>query len=141
MTEAKQHWCQTCGNETQGPDQMCICWCLLADALQQYLGMDHDGSADMAARLWRQEADRPRVWSAEWAATRVDPPTTYPDTRFYAPADVREQDHRDYPHDDPCPRCGRLQWGLSASTVDPMNPTDTEQETCGGCGYTLTDAD
>ena len=42
-----------------------------------------------------------------------------------APADVRAQDALDYPHDDPCPRCGRRQW------------TDEHaQETCQACGFT-----
>jgi hypothetical protein len=58
-------WCRTCGNPVSGGQ--CVCWCLLADALQQYLGLDHDGSAQMAADLWQADADKPRVWSAEYA--------------------------------------------------------------------------
>ena len=46
-----------------------------------------------------------------------------------------EQDARNYPHDEQCPRCGRRQWGLGAEVADPMNPSDAEQETCGSCGY------
>jgi len=42
-----------------------------------------------------------------------------------APAEVREQDARDHPHDDPCPRCGRRQW------LD-----ENAQETCQACGFT-----
>lgn len=53
----------------------------------------------------------------------------------FAPAEVRERDAWDYPHDEPCPRCGRRQWGLGPGTVDPGNPTDAEQQTCGACGY------
>jgi hypothetical protein len=52
----------------------------------------------------------------------------------FAPAAVREQDARDFPHDEPCPRCGRRQWGLGPDVADPMNPSDAEQETCGACG-------
>jgi hypothetical protein len=44
----------------------------------------------------------------------------------YAPARVREQDQRDYPHDEDCPRCGRRQWG----GPDPYG-------TCMACGYVL----
>ena len=135
-------WCETCGTEVS-PDGMCNCWCLLADALQQYLGLDHDGSAQMAADLWRAEADRERVRSAEYAADHFygqdqqagQPVRTYPDTRHLAQTEVRAQDARDYPHDEDCPKCGRRQWGLGAGTVDSDNPTDTEQETCGACGY------
>jgi hypothetical protein len=47
-------------------------------------------------------------------------------------------DARTFPHDEPCPRCGRRQWGLGKDTVDPQNPTDAEQETCGECGFRLT---
>lgn len=50
---------------------------------------------------------------------------------------LREKDAKDYPHDEDCPRCGRRQWGLSPLTVDEMNPTDEEQNTCGACGYTF----
>jgi hypothetical protein len=51
-----------------------------------------------------------------------------PDT--FAPADVREQDRWDYPHDEECPRCGRRQW------------TDEHaQDTCQACGYVFTDND
>lgn len=56
-------------------------------------------------------------------------------TVSFAPADVREQDARYYPHDEDCPRCGRRQWGLGPGTADPRNPSDAEQETCGACGY------
>lgn len=137
-------WCETCGNETQGPDQSCVCWCLLADALQQYLGMDHDGSAQMAADLWAglDPEDKARVWSAEYAADHItgngEPIRTYPDPRTpegFAPAWLREEDARDFPHDEPCPRCGRRRWGLGPGTVDASHPTDAEQATCGACGY------
>lgn len=50
-------------------------------------------------------------------------------------ADEIGQDARSFPHDDPCPRCGRRQWGLGPGTADPANPTDAEQATCGACGY------
>jgi hypothetical protein len=59
-------WCVTCGNNVS-PEDMCNCWTLLADALQRYLGMDFDASADLAARMWREEADKEYVWSAEYA--------------------------------------------------------------------------
>jgi hypothetical protein len=52
-----------------------------------------------------------------------------------ASAELREADAKHYPHDDPCPRCGRRQWGLGSDVEDPMNPSDAEQETCGACGY------
>jgi hypothetical protein len=114
-------WCETCGNEVS-PEGKCGCWAHLADALQRYLGMDFDASADSAARLWDAHADRERVWSAGYADDHdVE---TYPDTRGFAPADVREADARDYPHDEPCPRCGRRQW------TDENAP-----ETCTACGY------
>lgn len=59
-------WCETCGNEVS-PEGKCVCWCLLAGALQQFLGMDFDASADMAARMWDAEADREFVWAAKYA--------------------------------------------------------------------------
>ena len=40
-----------------------------------------------------------------------------------------------FPHDTPCPQCGRRQWGLGPGTADPDNPSDAEQETCGACGW------
>jgi hypothetical protein len=52
-----------------------------------------------------------------------------------ASAELREKDKRSYPHDEDCPRCGRRQWSTGPLTVDPMNPTDEEQSTCGACGY------
>jgi hypothetical protein len=68
-----------------------------------------------------------------------------PDTpEGFAPADVREQDARNFPHDEPCPRCGRRQWGLAgpgATVEDEMNPSDAEQETCGACGYRFQESD
>ena len=60
---------------------------------------------------------------------------------YHAPADVREQDARDFPHDEPCPRCGRRQWAIGDWVEDPDNPSDVEQETCGACGYVYSDAD
>lgn len=51
-----------------------------------------------------------------------------------APYEVRQEDARSFPHDEPCPRCGRRQWGLGPGTQDPMNPSDEEQSTCGACG-------
>jgi hypothetical protein len=47
-----------------------------------------------------------------------------PDCSFYASVEVREQDARNYPHDETCPRCGRRQW------TDENDP-----ETCQACGY------
>lgn len=119
-------WCRTCGTEV-GPERKCGCWCMVADALQRYLGMDFDASAQLAADLWA-EADKERVWAASYANDHdVE---VYPDTRNYAPAEVREQDHRAHPHDEPCPNCGRRQW------------TDEQaQETCQACGCTLKDDD
>lgn len=57
-----------------------------------------------------------------------------------ASAELREQDARNFPHDEPCPKCGRRQWGLGPGTADPMNPSDAEQETCGACGTNYSDA-
>ena len=132
-------WCQTCGTEVggDGDKRQCGCWCLLADALQQFLGMDFDGAAQMAADLWQAEADKEYVWAATYAEDHLQggqPIKTYPDERGFAPAEVREQDARNFPHDEPCPKCGRRQWGLGKDVTDPVNPTDAEQETCGACG-------
>lgn len=127
MTAQDSRWCETCGNPV-GEDGRCGCWALLADALQRYLGMDFDGSAQMAADLWEQEAQKEAVWTAEYANDHdVE---TYPDTRGFAPASVRAQDKRDYPHDEDCPKCGRRQWG----GPDPY-------ETCTACGYVLKEGD
>jgi hypothetical protein len=52
-----------------------------------------------------------------------------------ASAELRERDKWSYPHDEDCPKCGRRQWSLGPLTVDPMNPTDEEQSTCGACGF------
>ena len=74
-------WCKTCGNPSDF-DGRCACWCNLAGALQQYLGLDHDGSAQLAADLWDQLAERERVWSAAYAHDHdVE---VYPDTRGFA---------------------------------------------------------
>ncbi len=130
-------WCKTCGNPVE--NGQCACWCHVADALQRFLGMDFDHSADLAARMWAELGgeDRARVWSAEYANDHDVP--VYPDTRAYvpasyAPAGVRAQDARDFPHDEDCPVCGRRQWALGPDTADPANPTDAEQLTCGACG-------
>jgi hypothetical protein len=125
---AKAPWCETCGSEVS-PEGKCGCWAHLADALQRYLGMDFDASADSAARLWDSRADdHERVWTAQYADDHdVE---TYPDTRGLAPADVREADARDYPHDEPCPRCGRRQW-----------TAENAPETCTACGYDLQESD
>jgi hypothetical protein len=117
-------WCRTCGSPV-GPGDQCGCWCMVADALQRYLGMDFDASAQMAADLWRQEADKAYVWTARYADDHDV--TTYPPPA--ALAALQEQDRWAYPHDDPCPRCGRRQW------------TDEHaQETCQYCGYELNGA-
>lgn len=72
-------WCKTCGNPVEGEGRQCACWCLLSEALQRFLGMDFDGSAQMAADLWEQEADKEYVWSNEYADDHdVD---VYPDMR------------------------------------------------------------
>lgn len=62
-------------------------------------------------------------------------------TVSFAPAEVRAQDARNFPHDEDCPRCGRRQWGLGPDVADPMNPSDAEQETCGACGYRFQESD
>jgi len=115
-------WCNTCGNPVE--NDKCACWCMVADALQRFMGRDFDTSAAEASQLWDDldSDEKERVWSAQYADDHdVE---TYPDTRAYAPADVREQDHRDHPHDEPCPRCGRRQW-----------TDETAPETCQACGY------
>jgi hypothetical protein len=43
--------------------------------------------------------------------------------RNFAPAEVRRQDHLAFPHDEPCPNCGRRQW------LDENAP-----QTCQACG-------
>lgn len=117
-------WCKTCGNPSDF-DGRCACWCNLAGALQQYLGLDHDGSAQLAADLWDQLAERERVWSAAYAHDHdVE---VYPDTRGFAPAEIRLLDARDYPHDEPCPSCGRRQWGDEPDELHPV---------CQACGAT-----
>lgn len=130
--EALAAWCRTCGNEVS-PEGTCACWGHVAAAYERFLGIDFDTAADMAARIWDADADKARVWAADYAEDHdVD---VYPDMRRYAPEAVREADKRAYPHDEDCPRCGRRQWGLAAA--DPMNPSDAEQETCGACGFTF----
>jgi hypothetical protein len=66
-TRGATDWCCTCGNPVH--NGQCACWCLIAQALQQYAGYDHDESADEAARLWADldTEERERVWSAEYA--------------------------------------------------------------------------
>jgi hypothetical protein len=131
-------WCRTCGNEVS-PEGKCCCWGLVADALQRYLGMDFDGAALMASQMWDaiDPADRAYVWAARYADDHDV--TTYPDERRFAPAEVRAQDHLNFPHDDPCPVCGRRQWAIGDWVEDPDNPSDAEQQTCGACGYVWTD--
>jgi hypothetical protein len=81
-TAEPDKWCETCGNPV-GDTERCSCWCLLADALQRYLGVDFDGAAQMAADLWDSEAD---LWDSEadkefvWSAKYADDHdvTTYP---------------------------------------------------------------
>jgi hypothetical protein len=58
-------WCHTCGNPVHAGT--CACWGLIAQALEQYAGIGFDSAALMASELWAQEADRERVWSAEYA--------------------------------------------------------------------------
>jgi hypothetical protein len=117
-------WCHTCGNAIS-PEGQCACWCHIAEAYQRFAGIDFDTSALMASEFWASHADKPYVWAATYADDHDVP--VYPDMRRYAPAEVREQDARDYPHDDPCPICGRRQW------------TDEHaQETCQACGFVFT---
>jgi len=61
-----------------------------------------------------------------WHATGLEVPIVVspPSDAMYASLAVRSQDARDYPHDDPCPRCGRRQW-----------TDENDQETCQACGY------
>lgn len=53
-----------------------------------------------------------------------------PARALFASAELREQDAHDYPHDDPCPRCGRRQW------TDEQEP-----EVCQACGANFADFD
>jgi hypothetical protein len=86
VAEQEKRHCKTCGGEIR-TDGRCNCWALLADALQQYLGMDFDEAAMEAAQLWDEVDDdyRERVWSGEW-------PAEHPGVPFYpvagGPAEV-----------------------------------------------------
>lgn len=82
-------WCHTCGNPVYRDDTeragTCACWCQIAQALEQYAGIDFDSAALMASELWAREADRERVWSAEYAGDHFqtvngweEPIPTYP---------------------------------------------------------------
>ena len=80
---AQPDWCQTCGTPVHAGT--CACWSLIAQALEQYAGIDFDSAALMAAELWQAEADRKRVWSAEYARDhfqnvngQAQPVQTYP---------------------------------------------------------------
>jgi len=53
-----------------------------------------------------------------------------PSNALFASAELRAQDARDYPHDDPCPRCGRRQW-----------TDENEPEVCQACGADFTNAE
>lgn len=114
-------WCRTCGSPV-GKDNRCACWCLVADALQRYLGVDFDAAAQTAADLWTDHADKPYVWSGEYAEDH-DVLTYPPPAGLLA---LWKQDARDYPHDEDCPRCGRRQW-----------TDEHDQETCQYCGWSL----
>lgn len=64
--------CATCGGAIVA--DRCSCWALLADALQQYSGMDFDGAAEQAAIIWDSDmgsGDKERVWSGEWLDERA----------------------------------------------------------------------
>lgn len=65
--EDSNAWCYTCGNPVE--NGQCACWAHVADALQQYLGMDFDTSADVASGMWDQlsQEERVYVWSAQYA--------------------------------------------------------------------------
>jgi hypothetical protein len=125
MSTQTATWCETCGNPVE--NGKCCCWGMVADALQRYLGMDFDASAQMAADLWdaADTEDKARVWSAEYADNHDV--TTYPDERGFAPKAVRDQDAIEHEHDTPCPRCGRRQW-----------TDENAQDTCQACGYEMT---
>jgi len=99
-------FCRTCGDPV-GPADKCSCWGRVAEALQRYLGMDFDAAALLASRLWDDQADKPHVWTAGYAndhdgAEVYDPPAPL--------AALQGADALAFPHDDPCPRCGRRQW-------------------------------
>ena len=57
--------CETCKQQVQ-PSGRCACCCLLADALQKYLGMDFYTATMRAAILWDTEADTAYVHSGEF---------------------------------------------------------------------------
>lgn len=60
--------CETCKQQVL-PGGRCACWCLLADALQKYLGMDFDEAAQRAAIMWDTGADKEWVYSGKWFDT------------------------------------------------------------------------
>jgi hypothetical protein len=94
--EASPDWCLTCGNPVE--HGKCLCWGLVAQALEQYLGRDYDHAAQQAADLWRRLslADKLRVWHADYADDHFTyengvsvPVKTYP-----RPERNPENDHR-----------------------------------------------
>lgn len=116
-------WCRTCGSPVT-LENKCDCRARVADALERYLGMDLDTAAQTAAVLWAGSPDQAKeyVWSGRFADDHdvgVCPPPA-------GLAALCEQDARDCPLDDPCPRCGRRQW-----------TDEHHQDTCQACGWTL----
>jgi len=67
-----------------------------------------------------------------WHATGLELPIVVspPERSYFASAELREQDALDFPHDDPCPRCGRRQW------TDEDDPTR-----CQACGAWFSEDD
>lgn len=69
--------CATCKDGITGlPGSVprCACWALLADALEQYSGLDFDSAAQLAADMWERDMgsdDRERVWSGAWLDERA----------------------------------------------------------------------
>jgi len=89
--------------------------------------MDLDTAAQMAADLWDETPDQDKeyVWSGRLAESH-DVESCPPPAGLAA---LWEQDAREFPHDEQCPRCGRRQW------------TDEQhQETCQACGWALSGA-
>ena len=70
MEKMDERTCRTCSGHIR-EDETCNCWCMLAMVLQQYLGVGHDDSADLALRLWQEEADKDSVFGGVFLNTHA----------------------------------------------------------------------